>query len=179
MTVAEPDDRTESNASAEMLDRHEKLTVGVIVERRKAKSAWADYVWQPIEALTILPPLAPWTVMRDGDGVTRYFAGPFTMELHPKETISYRANLISEKPSIYVVLRADSTAPQGWRLELVTPSPADAEAYMEGGADIVDKVPMPGEVGAWLSAYVDTFHVEEEFRKRRRGRDKPSGRRIT
>lgn len=179
MTVAEPNDRAESGAAGEPLDRHETLTVGVIVERRKAKSAWADFVWQPVEAVTLMPPLAAWSVMRESDGVTRFFAGPFTMELHPKETIAYRANLISEHPSIYVVLRADSDAPHGWRLELVTPSPADAEAYMEGGADIVDKVPMPEEVAAWLSAYVDTFHVEEEFRKRRRGRDKPSGRRIT
>lgn len=179
MMMAEPDEQAEGAEAGVTLERHEKLIVGVIVERRKARSAWADYVWQPVEAVTILPPLAPWTVMRESEGVTRFFAGPFTMELHPNETISYRANLISEKPSIYVVLRADSAGPQGWRLELVTPSPADAEAYMEGGADVVDKVPMPEEMAAWLSAYVDAFHVEEGFRKRRRGRDKPGGRRIT
>lgn len=179
MTMAEPDDSPSSDAPPPPLDRHERLTVGVIVERRKAKSAWADYVWQPVEALLIVPPLAPWTVMREDENVTRFFAGSFTMELYPRETISYQANLISEKPSIYVVLRGDAAAPQGWRLELVTPSPADAEAYMEGGADIVDKVPMPDEIAAWLEAYVATFHVEQEFRKRRRGRDKPGARKLS
>lgn len=179
--MAEPDDAPADDAASAPppLDRHEKLTVGVVVERRKAKSPWADFVWQPVEALTIVPPLAPWTVMRDSEGVTRFYAGDFTMELHPRETISYRANLVSEKPSIYVVLRADAGAPHGWRLELVTPSPADAEAYLEGAADIVDKVPMPPEVMAWLETYVEAFHVEQQFRKRRRGRDKPGARQVS
>jgi hypothetical protein len=155
------------------LDRHETLTVGVIVERRKAKSAWQDYVWQPVEVVMVVPPLAPWSVMREEGGTARFFAGAFTMELFPNETVSYRMNLIDERPGIYVVLREDSASPLGMALVLVSPSPADAEAYMEGGQAVVDKVPMPEGVAAWLAAYVETFHVDEQFRKRKRGRDKP------
>ena len=155
------------------LDRHETLVVGVIVERRKAKSAWQDYVWQPVEVVMVIPPLAPWTAMREEGGTTRFFAGVFTMELFTNETVSYRMNLIDEKPGIYVVLREDASAPQGMAVVLVSPSPADAEGYMEGGQAIVDKVPMPPEVALWLDAYVAAFHVEEQFRKRKRGRDKP------
>lgn len=155
------------------LDRHETLAVGVIVERRKAKSAWQDYVWQPVEVVTPAPPLAAWSVMRDEGGATRFFAGAFTMELHPRETVAYKANLESETPSVYVVLREEATAPQGIALVLASPSPAEAEAYMEGGMATVDKVPMDDDVTAWLAAYVAQFHVEEQFRKRKRGRDKP------
>lgn len=179
MTMAEPDESPASDAAPPALDRHEKLTVGVVVERRKAKSPWADFVWQPVEALLIVPPLAPWAVMREDADVTRFYAGEFTMELHPRETVSYRENLVSERPGIYVVLRADASAPHGVRLEFVTPSPADAEAYLAGGQDIVDRVPMPQPVYDWLAAYIAAYHVEEKFGKRRRGRDKPGARRLT
>jgi len=155
------------------MDRHETLTVGVIVERRKAKSVWQDYVWQPVEAVTVIPPLAPWSVMREEGGTTRFFAGVFTMELFTNETVSYRMNLVAEQPGIYVVLREDSSAPHGMAVAFVSPSPADAEAYMEGGQAVVGKVPMLPEIAAWLDAYVAAFHVDEQFRKRKRGRDKP------
>jgi hypothetical protein len=154
------------------LDRHETLTVGVIVERRKARTQWQDFVWQPVEVVTLVPPLAPWSVMREEGTTARFFAGSFTMELHPRETISYKMNLDSGAPSIYVVLREEASAPQGMALILASPSPAEAEAYMDGMAT-VDKVPMDDDVTTWLAAYVETFHVEEQFRKRKRGRDKP------
>ena len=159
--------------AATAMDRHETLTVGLIVERRKAKSVWQDFVWQPVEVVTVIPPLAPWSVMREEGGTTRFFAGTFTMELFKNETVSYRMNLVAERPGIYVVLREDSSTPHGMAVALVSPSPADAEAYMEGGQAVVERVPMPPEIGAWLDAYVAAFHVDEQFRKRRRGRDKP------
>jgi hypothetical protein len=155
-------------------DRHPTLTVGVIVERRKAKSPWQDFVWQPVEAVLLLPSIPAWTVMREEGGTTRFYAGAFTMELYPRETVSYRMNVMSETPGVYVVLRSDPAAPQGLRLELVTVSPAEAEAYMEGGHDVVDRVKMEDAVLDWLADYVETFHVEEQFRKRRR--DKRAGR---
>jgi len=154
------------------MDRHETLTVGVIVERRKAKNPWVDFVWQPVEAVIVLPPLEPWSVMREEGTTTRFYAGSFTMELHPRETVSYKINLDSGEPAIYVVLREDSAMPHGVRLELASPSPAEAEAYMDGSAT-VDKVPMDEDITAWLVAYMQAFHVEEQFRKRKRGRDKP------
>jgi hypothetical protein len=159
------------HASADAVpDRHPTLTVGVIVERRKAKSPWQDYVWQPVEVVALLPPMAPWTVMREDETTTRLYAGPFTMELYPRETVSYRANLMAERPGIYVVLRSDPAAPFGVRLELVTASPADAEAYLQAGEDIVDKVPMLDFMKDWLADYIAVFHVEEQFHKRRRDR---------
>jgi hypothetical protein len=159
------------------LDRHEKMTVGVVVERSKSNNRWQDYSWRSVEVVLGAPETAPWTVMREEGGTTLYFAGTFTMELHPRETPSYRTNL-DLGPHVYVVLRPDSTQPAGLRLEHVTPSPYEAEAYIESGADIVDKVPMPEVVSAWLVDYVAAFHVEEPFRKRQR--DKPrSSRSVT
>ncbi len=171
--IEERNDSPESVPSPVGPDRHETLTVGVIVERRKGRTAWQDFVWQPVEVVTVLPPLAPWSVMCEEGGTTRFFAGAFTMELHPRETVTYRMNLIDERPGIYVVLREDASAPHGMTLVLASPSPAEAEAYMEGGMAVIDKVPLPEEIALWLDAYVAAFHVEEPFRKRQRGRDKP------
>lgn len=149
------------------LARHERMPVGVFVERRKAVSAWADFVWRPVAVVAGSPALAPWTVAcREGDTV-RYFAGVFEMELFPRETANYRTNLSMPDPSVYVVVQSDATAPQGLALRFVTVSPSEAEAYMDG-AHIVERVPMPEAVGLWLADYVAAYHVEEKFQKRKR-----------
>jgi hypothetical protein len=38
---------------------------------------------------------------------------------------------------------------------------------------IVEAVPMPAELQRWIAAFVDTFHVERPFFKRRRDRPDP------
>ena len=42
------------------------VPVGVVVERRKATSPWADFVWQPVAVLPDAPDAAPWTVLVPG-----------------------------------------------------------------------------------------------------------------
>jgi len=43
-----------------------RIPVGVVIERRKAKSPWVDFVWTPVAVLPGLPEGVPWTVL-DGD----------------------------------------------------------------------------------------------------------------
>ncbi len=53
-----------------------RIPVGIVVERRKANSPWADLVWRPVAVLPGLPDAIPWTPLdQDGDAVT-YYAGP-------------------------------------------------------------------------------------------------------
>ena len=52
----------------------------------------------------------------------------------------------------------------------VTASPFDAQDYADNGEDIVEPVPMPDTLVAWLSAFVGQHHVDQEFVKRRRDR---------
>jgi len=40
-----------------------RTTVGLVVERRKAKSPWVDFVWRPVAALPGAPETPPWTVL--------------------------------------------------------------------------------------------------------------------
>lgn len=159
---------TTSDPHRASLARDERLPVGVIVERRKARNPWDDYVWRAVALVPGAAPPAPWTVVREADGSTQYFAGTFTLELHPRETGLYRENLQARTPSAYVVLvRDDKAEPHGLVVRHVTVSPGDAEAYMDS-LSAVDPVPMPDIVRAWLEDYVAAFHVEQEFRKRKR-----------
>jgi hypothetical protein len=150
------------------LERHERMPVGVIVERRKAANPWDDYVWRAVAIVPGAAATPPWSLVHDEADAAQFFAGNFELELHPRETIMYRDNLLGQAPSAYVVLRVDPTAePHGVAVHVVTVSPGDAEAYMDG-TYIVEPVPIPDVIAAWLEDYVATFHVEEAFRKRKR-----------
>lgn len=153
---------------AQPLSRHERMPVGVIVERRKATNPWEDYVWRAVAVVAGAASTAPWSLVREEAGTAQFFAGTFELELHPRETAMYRDNLQGRSPSAYVVLQMDSTAePHGVAVRLVTVSPGDAEAHMDGSYT-VEPVPIPDVIAAWLEDYVAQFHVDEVFRKRKR-----------
>jgi Protein of unknown function (DUF3305) len=150
------------------LARDERMPVGVIVERRKAHNPWDDFIWRAVAVVPGAAPPAAWSVVRQEPEATQYFAGTFTLELHPRETGLYRDNLRSPSPSVYVAMLRDPAAePHGVVVRHVTLSPGDAEAYMDAVSS-VDPVPMPDVLAAWLADYVAAFHVEEVFRKRER-----------
>jgi len=144
------------------------MTVGIVVERRKLANPWQDEAWLPVAVLPGVPPHAPGTVLHEEDTATRFFAGALALELFRKETVSYKFNLETGAPKVYVVLRRDENGPLPWRPLLVTAAPDEAQAAMEGGEDIVEGVPMPRPVREWVEAFVEALHVEEPFYKRKR-----------
>lgn len=166
MTLPEPsEDRSDE---VQPLARDERMPVGVIVERRKARNPWEDFVWRAVAIVPGAAPQAPWSVVREEADATQFFAGTFTLELHPRETGLYRENLTGRMPSAYVALVRDEKAePLGLVVRHVTVSPGDAEAYMDPSSS-VDAVPLPEVVAAWLADYIAAFHVEQQFRKRHR-----------
>jgi hypothetical protein len=40
----------------------------------------------------------------------------------------------------------------------------------ESGCDVIRSVPMPAGIASWIAAFVDQFHVERAFHKRKRDR---------
>jgi hypothetical protein len=150
----------------------QRMRVGIVVERRKAKSAWIDHVWVPVAALAGEPRAEPWTVLgREGD-TTRYYAGSADVDLFRTETANYRDNLASGSPSLWVVLQPnDGDPPYG--LHAVTADPAEGESYTEAGNNLVEMVPMPEVLRDALAAFVAEHHVEREFVKRKRDRADP------
>jgi Protein of unknown function (DUF3305) len=146
-----------------------RIRVGVVVERRKAMSQWADFVWQPIAVLPDAPDTEPWTVLKhDGDRTT-FYAGPAIVEFHTTETSHYRDNLAADA-QLWVVLRPTEAADPAYQIACVTADPFEGESYTEAGNDIVEAVPMPDAVRDALEAFVAEHHVDQTFYKRKRDR---------
>jgi len=83
----------------------ESIRVGVVVERRKAKSSWVDFLYRPVSVFEGVPAAPPWTLIgADGD-LTAFYAGDAVIELHRTETANYRDNLASGAPLLWVILR--------------------------------------------------------------------------
>jgi hypothetical protein len=148
------------------------IAVGVIVERAKAASQWIDYVWRPTTVLAGQPDTPPWTALTDDGERATFYAGPATVELHRTETASYRDNLATGSPSLWVVLRETGAEPP-YALYLVTADPAEGEGMTAAGNNIVEPVPMPDIVRDTVAAFVAEHHVEEVFVKRKRDRANP------
>ena len=143
------------------------IPVGVVVERRKATSPWADYVWQPVAVLPGVPAAEPWTALGPAGDTTRFFAGTSTVSLYRTETANYIDNLALEAPLLWVVLRPTDRQPP-YEVAAVTADPAEGEASTEAGNNLVDTVPMPIEIRDALEAFVAEHHVARPFFKRQR-----------
>ena len=147
-------------------------SVGVVVERRKAKSQWVDYVWRPIAALPGTPDTPPWTVLESDDEATQFYVGAAELGLFRADTSQYRENLASGSPGIWVVLRPTGREPP-FAIAAVTANPSEGEAFTESGADLVEPVPMPESVQEMIEAFVAEHHVEHAFTKRKQRRADP------
>jgi len=116
----------------------------------------------------VLPGAAPadWLEMRrDGDWV-EYHAGTLELELFRSDTEAYMNGLSSAVPSIYVIM--DQHVGDKPELHAVTASPYEAQDYMDNGEMLVEAVPMPDGLIAWVSEFTRAHHVDEEFVKRKR-----------
>ena len=155
--------------------------IGVVLRRRSIDNPWIDHTWSPTAILDEVPAAAPWTVLSSEPNETLYYAGAASIDLFSSDTAAYRDNLADGAPRIWVALRRQDG---GQELELtkVTADPTEGEAMFESGCDVIGTVPMPPDIAAWIAAFVDRFHVERVFHKRKRDRaggwpDKTTGER--
>ncbi|WP_420348884.1 DUF3305 domain-containing protein [Pelagibius sp.] len=155
------------------MESSEVLPLGVVVERRRIDHPWKDWAWKPVAVIPGAPPLDPetdWTVLREGEGWVHYHCGTLPLELFRRETEGYKVNLSQEPPQIFVLLRSedDPESPHEFLPFLVTASPYEAQDYLDSGEEIVEGVPMPPDLVAFVQAFVDAHHVDEVFHKRKR-----------
>jgi hypothetical protein len=149
-----------------------QISVGVVVERRKAASPWIDFTWRPVTALPGVPAAAPWTQLSAAGDVTTFYAGASNVAFYRTDTAHYRDNLASGSPALWVALRPTGVEPP-FDLVAVTADPSEGEAFTQNGDHLVDAVPMPEQVRALLAAFVAEHHVEQPFVKRKRDRADP------
>jgi hypothetical protein len=149
------------------------IPVGVIVERRKAKSMWVDFLWRPVSVLVGSPSAAPWTPLDTEADTALFFAGEAVIELHRTETTNYRDNLASGAPALWVALRPVASE-RPYEILAVTADPAEGEAFTDAGSNVVEAVPMPPEIVDAVAQFIVQHHVERPFVKRRRDRQTAS-----
>ena len=149
-----------------------RIPVGIVVERRKAKSPWLDFAWLPVAVLSGRPDAEPWTILSGEEDATMFYAGMADIELYRSEAGNYRDNLASSAPSVWISLHATDGHPP-YRIAAVTADPAEGESLTEPGDAIVEAVPMPDQVREAIATFVAQHHVETGFDKRKRDRADP------
>ena len=144
-----------------------RIPVGVVVERSKAESPWIDFVWRGTGVLPDEPKMTPWTVIREQEGMTLFYAGSATVDLYRSESARYRDNLATGAPSVWIVLTPSEGA-WPYAVSAVTADPAEGEAFTEAGANLVEAVPMPELLHQTIENFIAGHHVETKFVKRKR-----------
>lgn len=148
------------------------LPVAVILERRKIDNPWQSHRWQVVDVLPGAPDTPPWTRLGSGEGWERFHAGTVELAMYHRETESYKYNLESSHPSVYVVLRP-SNDEYGIMLFTAVVGAGEAHAYADTNEDVVEAVPMPEAVRAWMADFVAAHHVEQPKFKRKREQADP------
>lgn len=146
------------------------LSVGIVVERREIDHPWQSHTWHTVAVLPGAPERAPWQALDSGPGWVRYHAANLPLELFGKETEGYKYNLSTPVPSVYVVLRAEEGSEHEVTPFLATVSPYEAQDYQDAGDDLVDAVAMSPEIAEWVGAFIERYHKDEPFYKRKRKR---------
>ncbi len=149
-----------------------RIRIGVVVERRKAASPWTDFVWRGIAVLPDEPGMAPWTILRELDEATLFYAGGAAIDLFRTETARYRENLATGSPRLWIVL-SPSAGAWPYVISAVTADPAEGEAFTEAGANLVEAVAMPEPLREAIEGFIAEHHIDREFVKRERSRADP------
>ena len=119
-----------------------------------------------------VPDTPPWTTLSEEADRISFYAGPAEIELYRTETEYYGINLLTDAPSLWVVLRATDGEPP-YRVFKVTADPGEGEGLTEAGNDIVEMVAMPPAIQEQVAAFVAEHHVDRTFSKRVRDRADP------
>ena len=149
-----------------------RIPVGVVVERSKTDSPWINFVWRGIGVLPDDPEMKPWTILRERDEATLYYAGSAMVDLYRSEAARYRENLTTGAPNVWIVM-SPSEGAWPYVVAAVTADPAEGEAFTEAGANLVEAVPMPEALRGAIEKFVAEHHFETEFVKRERRRADP------
>ena len=152
------------------VEKSVSISLGIVIRKVPGVTRWVDHVWK---AVAVLPGAgaAHWKELRrDGDAI-EYHAATVQLELFRTDTEAYLHGLSTKIPAIYVVMR-ESEGADPLDVVLATASPYEAQDYADTGEELVEKVPMPEGLVAWIRDYVEQHHEDEVFIKRRRDKSR-------
>src|SRR5262245_23139054 len=75
------------------MDRVLSIPLGVVIAHERIDHPWQEYAWRPVSVFLNAPEIGDWRELRRDATATHYHAATLPLELHPKETIGYVANL--------------------------------------------------------------------------------------
>ena len=153
-----------------------RIPVSVVLERRIARiGPWSQAQWEAVAAVAgeeVASERGAATLVHEDDECRRYLWPGLVVELFPDGCESYWYNLLSERPSLFVVcFERDEEEDDEVELipVIVTASQDEANAHMESD-DPVYSVPMPEKIVERVERYV-VENYEPEVRKKRRRTD--------
>ncbi len=147
-------------------DKFLSMPLGIVLRRTPGATRWAKWAWKAVAVLPGSQP-ADWKILREDAGVTEYHAATVPLELHGSDAEAYRMCISDELPCVYVILR-EGAGEAPLDVVTVTASPYEAQDYADSGEEIVEKVPMPEGLIAWVRDFALEHYEEEEFKKRKR-----------
>lgn len=153
-----------------------ELEVGAVVRRTPAVSRWARDVWKPVAVIPGAPEAFWKELVREGE-VVDYHAGTVTMELFRADVEGYLVSLNMSVPSVWVIMDRDASnrSPSGWFVSTITASAHEALNALDSGESMVEAVPIPESLAAWIKEFIDMHYIEEPFKKRRRDEQRVDG----
>jgi hypothetical protein len=146
-----------------------ELKVGAVVRRSPGVTRWVKEIWKPVAVIPGAPD-AFWKELVREEDVVDYHAGTVTMELFRADVEGYLVSLNMAVPSVWIIMDRDVTSqsPSGWIVSTITASAHEALDALDSGESIVEAVPIPESMAAWIKEFIDMHYIEEPFKKRRR-----------
>lgn len=153
-----------------------ELPVGAVVRRTPGITQWARDIWTPVAVIPGAPEAFWKEMVREGE-VVDYHAGTVTMQLYRADAEAYLVSLNMITPSAWVILDRDQSgqSPSGWFVSDITASAYEAQDALDSGESIVEPVPIPESLAAWIKEFIDLHYIEEPFKKRRRDKKSVDG----
>lgn len=149
------------------LEKTDVMPLGIVIRRTPGVTRWAKWSWRVSGVLPAAKD-ADWQLLREEDGASEYHAATLPLELHRADAEAYMQGLTAEPPCVYVIMRESDDTARPLDVTLVTASPFEAQDYADNGEDLVERVPMPAGLVAWVREFTLAHFKEEEFKKRRR-----------
>ncbi|NIZ13758.1 DUF3305 domain-containing protein [Phaeobacter sp. HF9A] len=145
------------------------MPLGIVIRRRPGVTRWQRWSWKVV---AVLPgaAAADWALLREEGESCEFHAATLPLELHRADAEAYMQGLSANPPSVYVVMRPGSDSRP--EVTLVTASPYEAQDYADTGEEQVEKVTMPLGLVAWVRDFTLAHFKAEEFKKRRRDRQR-------
>lgn len=161
--------KKESAMSGRTENWRREFPVGAIVRRTPGVTRWVKDIWKPVGVIPGAPQAFWKELSRDGE-VVDYHAATVTLELYRADVEGYLVSLNMAAPSLWVVLDRDDSgsSPSDYFVSAITASAYEAQDALDSGESIVEAVPMPESLAAWIKEFIDMHYIEEPFTKRRR-----------